>query len=344
MAQKNNGSIILKGVVWDNETGIDLSAKISAIKNGKVVSLGTTDSENKFTVSVPIPCERLIFESKGYEKIDLPVCFIGDFTKKSIASLGIETTKIGGEISIKDFVIFCYPENYKKGAGYYWYKLLPVGYKRITNFAIGFNNGNSMSHERKNGFTSYGKLVISQNDNEILYEKEIKILEGTNFIDTNIYPIKDELKEIEIQKKSVVRDSALKPETVTVNAKSKSIPEDQTSEQNTHGFTANKTIYFDQSEYTLTINSKAVLDSIATYLKQNSYKKIQVFGFTDNVGKPEDNEVLAQYRSKVVSSYLINLGIDDNRIKQNWEKSGEKLESVERNLSELRKVTIIELN
>lgn len=337
VAQKNNETIILKGVVWDGETGVDLKARVSAFKNGEFIVLGNTDKENKLLVSVPVSSERLIFESQGYEKIVLPVSFIGDFTKKSIANFSIETSKIGVKTTVKEFVVFCYPESYEKGMRYSWHKLYPVGYREITDFTIHFTAGNSSSHERKNGFTSYGKFVIGKSDNEIIYEKEIRILQGINLIDTNIYPVENTIQAA--SKNGNIVENKLSP-----------FPEPKEDIQETKffpaNFSANKVIYFKQSKYDLTTDARAILDSIATYLTKHPNKIIEVTGFTDKVGDVRLNSTLAKYRARVVSSYLKENQINESRIKQVWYSDSKELnhELANLDLSKFRKVIIVELN
>lgn len=62
-------------------------------------------------------------------------------------------------------------------------------------------------------------------------------------------------------------------------------------------------------------SSKLVLQEFALYLKENPTLTINIFGHTDNVGKPKDNLVLSDKRANAVKSYLIELGIKANRLK-----------------------------
>ena len=73
-------------------------------------------------------------------------------------------------------------------------------------------------------------------------------------------------------------------------------------------------IYFPFNSYELTQESKAVLDQLIEFLKENPDISIQIQGYTDNIGKDEVNLKLSDNRARSVYSYLISVGIDDTRL------------------------------
>jgi outer membrane protein OmpA-like peptidoglycan-associated protein len=56
------------------------------------------------------------------------------------------------------------------------------------------------------------------------------------------------------------------------------------------------------------------LDQIANVFIENSNYIIEVQGHTDNVGKPEYNKNLSQKRADAVKAYMINKGVEKERL------------------------------
>ena len=69
------------------------------------------------------------------------------------------------------------------------------------------------------------------------------------------------------------------------------------------------------------------LDKLVGYLMQNAKVKIQISGYTDNVGKAQDNIVLSEARANAVKKYLTDKGIDINRIITKGNGSGNPIAS-----------------
>lgn len=73
-------------------------------------------------------------------------------------------------------------------------------------------------------------------------------------------------------------------------------------------------IFFDVNKYELKPESQVELDKVVELLKDNPTVRIQISGHTDNAGKPADNLTLSNNRAKAVVSYLINNGIQAQRL------------------------------
>lgn len=74
-------------------------------------------------------------------------------------------------------------------------------------------------------------------------------------------------------------------------------------------------LYFEQSSPVIQTKSYAQLDKLVNTMKLNPKLIIEITGHTDNVGDPRQNAYLSEQRAKVVSNYLFNKGIPNERIK-----------------------------
>lgn len=75
-----------------------------------------------------------------------------------------------------------------------------------------------------------------------------------------------------------------------------------------------RNIFFESNKYDLLPKSIAELEKLKDFLTKNPNVKIEIGGHTDNVGSDKDNLILSQNRAKAVMDYLINDGIDKERL------------------------------
>ena len=73
-------------------------------------------------------------------------------------------------------------------------------------------------------------------------------------------------------------------------------------------------IFFDVNKFDIKPTSQVELDKIVQLLNDNPTVKIEISGYTDNVGKPAENLTLSLNRAKTVVSYLINKRIASPRL------------------------------
>jgi outer membrane protein OmpA-like peptidoglycan-associated protein len=78
-----------------------------------------------------------------------------------------------------------------------------------------------------------------------------------------------------------------------------------------------KSVNFGFDDDTLSPKATATLDEAISLLQRSEYKTIEINGHTDHFGKQDYNLRLSQRRANSVKDYLIEHGIDANRIKIN---------------------------
>jgi peptidoglycan-associated lipoprotein len=87
-----------------------------------------------------------------------------------------------------------------------------------------------------------------------------------------------------------------------------------------HGMSADRetfnqhTVYFDFDRSTVKTGDQRKIEAVASYLKSEPGTKVQVEGHCDERGTEEYNRALGERRALAVRDYLMNLGIEGDRI------------------------------
>ena len=76
-------------------------------------------------------------------------------------------------------------------------------------------------------------------------------------------------------------------------------------------------IYFESNSFQISSIAKNVIFEFTSYLKLNNNMKIEINGFTDNIGESIVNQILSENRAKVVYELLIANGLDKERLSYN---------------------------
>jgi outer membrane protein OmpA-like peptidoglycan-associated protein len=79
-------------------------------------------------------------------------------------------------------------------------------------------------------------------------------------------------------------------------------------------------IHFGNSKFDIRTESYANLDHVVSVLEREPMMRLKIHAFTDNIGSEEFNSELSQMRAKSVKQYLINNGIEEERIE--WQGHG----------------------
>ena len=73
-------------------------------------------------------------------------------------------------------------------------------------------------------------------------------------------------------------------------------------------------VYFEQSSFIMQKESYPELDKVVLMLKTNPQTKIEIVGYTDNIGDQRLNLALSENRAKVILNYFVSKGIDEIRL------------------------------
>ncbi|ANQ48724.1 OmpA family protein [Flammeovirga sp. MY04] len=73
-------------------------------------------------------------------------------------------------------------------------------------------------------------------------------------------------------------------------------------------------IFFDSNKYDLKLKSQTELDKVLLFMQKNKDINVEIGGHTDNIGNDNYNLDLSQKRAEAVVQYLIDKGIDSNRL------------------------------
>jgi outer membrane protein OmpA-like peptidoglycan-associated protein len=95
-------------------------------------------------------------------------------------------------------------------------------------------------------------------------------------------------------------------------------------------------IFFEFGKSKLNTKSVNELQKLVKLLKSDSSLKILIIGYTDSIGSSEDNRKLSEDRAKAVYDYLVENGINKNRLE--YEGKGELKSNNNSNLERSRKV------
>lgn len=281
-------SIEIYGSCWDGATGVDLKVAAFVIAKGKKIRIGESDANGLFKLQLPVTTESILFTYTGYDSISLPTHFIGEFTSNS-------QFRVWLKMNAKGTPAFDNPTQ----------AVLSFTDADTTDVEYQFKKEKDLAlvQEIHSDFRKklpsipipfpLGQyiLVANSKSGQWLYDEEFIVREGLNFIDVH-------------KKSYLIRSRA---------------PSNKSFE--------GTILYFDQSSYQLRKEVKTSLDSIAVLVIGQHNKKLQITGFTDNVGQKELNKALSEYRARAVSNYLSKKGVLTTQIILDWKGADSSVNS-----------------
>ena len=73
-------------------------------------------------------------------------------------------------------------------------------------------------------------------------------------------------------------------------------------------------IFFDTDAFSLKDESQVELNTLVNFMKNNAFINVEIEGHTDNIGSATHNITLSENRAKAVYDFLVDNGIDANRM------------------------------
>ena len=111
------------------------------------------------------------------------------------------------------------------------------------------------------------------------------------------------------------------------------VPEQPLALNKSHRF---QNLLFEFDRYMLLDSAKSDIKSIYNYLETNTDLSIHIDGHTDNIGSQKYNRKLSGYRCEAVAEYLVNLGLEKDRI--SWSAHGGSVPIADNQTDEGRKL------
>jgi OOP family OmpA-OmpF porin len=160
-------------------------------------------------------------------------------------------------------------------------------------------------------FTSPDKLKIIRREHIPL--SQFGIEESAYYLFDNV-----ELHEIQDSMECYCKNSLIQNDTVsTIPSKDKPMFETDLNKLKLDNSVILKNVNFEFNSYVLLPDADTILKTLLTYLRDNPEIRILISGHTDDLGSDEYNLELSINRAKSVYNWLINNGIDSDRLKFN---------------------------
>ncbi|MBO0948335.1 OmpA family protein [Fibrella forsythiae] len=297
-------SIRLHGRCYDMATGISVSIAAYTQSGGQKQRVVVTSRSGKFACQIPASAKAVLFEATGYHTIVVPVQLSGKTTDN--ASFMVDVPMSPNDSS---------------------------SVQSPTRLSLYFTAPDSIN-------IAY---ALTRPDNPA-YVTSLRFRPGHHLkhialehIDPGEYLLTSSL----INGRVLKRETLIVGQGFTFKAILFDNPEELTSPKLEPGM-ATRLLYFDQSSYDLTPSAKTTLDSVASFLASHKITKIQLTGYTDNVGRRDLNITLSEYRVRMVINYLRQHGIPDEQLIATWEgpDSPEAANDSEQNKAKNRRVII----
>ena len=74
-------------------------------------------------------------------------------------------------------------------------------------------------------------------------------------------------------------------------------------------------VFFETAKWDLLPQSNEQLNELVTLMNEFATMEVEIHGHTDNRGSDSYNQKLSENRTKSVFNYLVNKGVDENRMK-----------------------------
>ncbi|MBO0948336.1 OmpA family protein [Fibrella forsythiae] len=289
----------IQGSCLNAVTKARLKSSAFALYKQSKVKVGESDATGRFNLVVPVLTETIVFESEGFRQAVIPVKFNQGISDNARFRLTVEmgapnwqAVAIVNQLCLN----FDVPADLEIN-----YKVVPIDGKES-----GISLTMKPEWNQKQPLTNLnidtvkpGKTYLvtaTSAGGELLFTNTVKINPGSNFLAVIVK------KPDPVQ---VVTSSAAVA-TVVVAAP---VPKERPAK-----FFSPTTVYFDQSSYDLRDAAKMMLDSVSTILIQRPTIRLNVTGYTENIGRRDLNVILSEFRARTVANYLKQKGVRPDQL------------------------------
>jgi outer membrane protein OmpA-like peptidoglycan-associated protein len=314
----------VSGVCWDVTTAESLPAKVIATVGAEQVVLNTVPNSPSIRFDLPISTTQLRFEVPGYQAVTLPVKVLGQpsptaqfflyayMAKKDSAAVTQMTQLALNFVSLKD----------KEGTF-----IVGATDRHRSAYDVKTPHGNRVSDGmqtemklfRKRPYITFEgstagayRVMFVSAEGRIQVGETFTIGQGITFKEvTPLVPADGQVGGAADEEKDLVEKLPTPKQRATPATE---------APRETFTLPESRSVFFDQSKYDLTPATQMALDSMASLLQIQADLRVEITGHTDNVGERSLNQTLAEYRARRVGNYLRQKGIEESRLKMNWEK------------------------
>lgn len=280
-------SIRINGSCRDNTTKDYLKQSVvyAVFKSSRKL-ISKSDETGYFEFQIPDSTKYLSFEVEKYHTATIPVNFIGKIASNSKFPVFVEMSlKDSLLMPLRNQLTICLTVPDSMDIDHRITHFNSTAFSELS-FHKNFNNGKHWPFYYTEGFRPGNyRYTASSPEGHLYLRKEMTLSPGFNFMDVHIAKPEE-------------------PANVITT-----LPSQAT------------TVYFVQSSYELTNETKTVLDSVSQFLMNQPDKVAHVTGYTDNVGEQEKNLTLSEYRARTVENYLKQRGIKPSQMNVKWKGS-----------------------
>jgi outer membrane protein OmpA-like peptidoglycan-associated protein len=295
-------AIRLLGICYDVTTAAYLPVDIYAMSGTSRTRLGQSDKDGKFSVLLPLSATSISFTSPTYRTATLPVTFVNNPTPMTDFGVGIimgkqdsAVVQQADRLSVRND----FPTDIDVN-----YRVEPTDRRVAMTMTISahgnhvlpgmhtvFRKGELMRFLHFEGAKpgSY-RAFVSTTDGRVLIDKTFTLTKGLTFLEVRA--------DVPNKPAPGKPDGATRTETAAPGT---------------------AIVYFEQSRYELTPETKSALDSAARLMTSQPQLLAHVTGYTDNMGEQKLNLTLSEYRAKLVAGYLKKQGVSDARLRVDWQ-------------------------
>ncbi|MEZ0540858.1 OmpA family protein [Fibrella arboris] len=297
-------SVKIHGSCLNTATRERLKSSAYVLYGQHKLKIGESDATGRFNLVVPLLAEAILFEADGFAAATVPVKFNQGISDNARFRLTIEMSARNWQavaVATQLCLNFDAPTDMEIN-----YKVTSVDSKEP-----GVSLSVKPEWNQKQPLTNLnidtvkpGKTYLvtaTSPDGQLLFTNTVKINPGANFLAVII-------------NSPTTRVDSPAMEQVAITSVRTALPAAALPEVRPAKLTSFTTIYFDQSSYDLREASKTVLDSVSSILLQQPACRLNVMGYTDNIGRHDLNVILSEYRARSVANYLKQKGVRPDQL------------------------------